>query len=150
MTQNKFRTLLRLSCFKSLLSFGILPRWPTATLPNHLERLTIRDTQSSSSSPQHSPDEDALVVVAFPEAAVALVGHGEDVRRDLSHVVLAVSLHGRAVIQPWDALVGVHGGNYRTNVGLQGHSTLRAVSTPGLEQTNTSQTIDRKYAFAKL
>lgn len=149
MTQNKFRTLLRLSCFKSLLSFGVVPTWPTATLPNHLERLTIRDPQSSS-SPQHSPDEDALVVVALPEAAVALVGHGEDVRCDLSHVVLAVSLHSRAVVQPRDALVGVHRGNYRTNVGLQAHSTPRAVSTPGLEQTNTSQMTDRKYAFAKL
>lgn len=92
-----------------------------------MPQLTIRGTQSSSS--QHSPDEDALVVVALPEAAVALVGHGEDVGRDLSHVVPAVALHGGAVVQPRDALVGVHRGHYRTNVGLQAHSTPRAVST---------------------
>lgn len=96
--------------------------WRIAMLPNHLERVTRRGTQSSSSR-HHSPDEDTLVVVALPEAAVALVGHGEDVRRNLSHVVLAVSLHGGAVVQARDALVGVHGGNYRTYVGLQAHST---------------------------
>lgn len=113
-------------------------------LPNHLERVTWRSTQSSSSSSQHSPDEDTLVVVALPEAAVALVGHGEDVRRNLSHVVLAVSLHGGAVVQARDALVGVHGGNYRTNVGLQAHSTPQSCyHTWGGTDQHSSQMIDK-------
>lgn len=94
---------------------------------NPLEGLTLRDTQGGSR--QHSPDEDTLVVVAFPEAAVALVGHGEDVRRHLSHVVPAVALHRRAIVQPRDALVGVHRGHDGANVGLQAHSTPRAVIT---------------------
>lgn len=64
-----------------------------------------RDNQIGSS---HLPDEDALVVMALPKAAVALVCHSEDVRCNLSHVVLAVSLHGGAVVQSCNALVGVH------------------------------------------
>ena len=40
------------------------------------------------------PDEDALVVVALPQAAVALVGDGEDVRGQLAQVAPAVALHG--------------------------------------------------------
>lgn len=60
--------------------------------------------------------------MALPKAAVALVRHSEDMRRYLSHVVLAVSLHGCAVVESRDALVRVHRGNYGTNVGLQAHS----------------------------
>lgn len=73
-------------------------------LLNHLGRLTSRDYQSSSGL----PDEDTLVVMSLPEAAVALVCHSEDVRWNLSHVVLAVSLHSGAVVQSRDALVRVH------------------------------------------
>ena len=95
--------------------------WPKPMLLlNHLGRLTSRDNQISSSS--HLPDEDTLVVMALPKAAVALVRHSEDMRCNLSHVVLAVSLHGGAVVQSRDALVRVHRGNYRTNVGLQAQS----------------------------
>lgn len=72
-------------------------------------------------SSSHLPDEDTLVVMTLPEAAVALIRHGEDVRCNLSHVVLAVSLHGSTVIQARDGLVRVHRGHYGTNVCLQAH-----------------------------
>lgn len=49
-------------------------------------------------SSSHLPDEDTLVVMTLPEAAVALVCHSKDVRCNLSHVVLAVFLHGSTVI----------------------------------------------------
>lgn len=44
----------------------------------------------------------------LPQRAVALVGHGKDVRRDLTQVVLAVALHSRVVVQAGKELVGVH------------------------------------------
>lgn len=65
------------------------------------------------------PDQDALVVVALPQAAVALVGHGEDVGGQLPQVALAVALHGRALVQAGDGLVGVHRGDDGADVGLQ-------------------------------
>lgn len=103
--QSELRTLSRNSDYLKaylLLDFSS-PRGPN---PNPLGRLTSRDNQSSSRS--HLPDEDTLVVMALPKAAVALVRHSEDMRCDLSHVVLAVSLHGGAVVQSRDALVRVH------------------------------------------
>lgn len=75
--------------------------------------------------------------MALPKAAVALVRHSEDMRCNLSYVVLAVSLHGGAVVQSRDALVRVHRRNYRTNVGLQAHSPPRVVITHSVEQINT-------------
>lgn len=65
-----------------------------------------------------SPDEDALAVVPLPQAAVALAGHGENVRRQLPHLVPAVQLHRRAVVQAADLLVGVDGGQDGADVGL--------------------------------
>lgn len=90
-------------------------------------RYTVRDNQSSS----HLPDEDTLVFVTLPKAAVALVGHSKDVRCNLSHVMLAVSLHGSAVIQPWDGLVRVHRSNYGTNVRLQAQNPPELLSEMG-------------------
>lgn len=55
-----------------------------------------------------SPDEDALVVMALPQAAIALVGDGENVRRELAQMALAVLLHGGALVQAGDGLIGVH------------------------------------------
>lgn len=43
-------------------------------------------------------DEDALVVMALPQAAIALVGYGEDVRWKLAQVAPAVLLHGGALV----------------------------------------------------
>lgn len=40
------------------------------------------------------PDEHTLAVVSFPEASVALVGHGEDVRREFAEVMSTVQLYG--------------------------------------------------------
>lgn len=45
-----------------------------------------------------SPDENALVVMALPQAAIALVGYGEDVRWKLTQVAPAVLLHGGALV----------------------------------------------------
>lgn len=39
------------------------------------------------------PDEHTLAVVPFPEAAVALIGHGEDVGRELAEVMSTVQLY---------------------------------------------------------
>lgn len=69
------------------------------------------------------PDEDTLVVVALPQAAVALVGDGEDVGRQLPQVAPAVALHGGALVQAGDGLVGVHGGDDGADVGLQAQGT---------------------------
>lgn len=102
---------------------------------NHLGSLTGRGNQSIRGS-CYLPDEDALAVMALPKAAVALVGHSEDVRCNLSHVVLAVSLHGGAIVQSWDALVRVHRCNDGANVGLQAHSPHRVI-TRRVEQINT-------------
>lgn len=57
--------------------------------------------------------------MALPQAAVALVGDGEDVGGELPEVALAVALHGGALVQAGDGLVGVHGGDDGANVGLQ-------------------------------
>ena len=54
----------------------------------------------------------------LPQAAVALIGHGEDVGRELPHVVAAVHVHRGAVVQTRDVLVGVHRGQDRADVGL--------------------------------
>ena len=53
-------------------------------------------------------DEDTLVVMALPQAAIAFVGNGEDVRWKLAQVAPAVLLHGGALVQASDGLVGVH------------------------------------------
>lgn len=55
-----------------------------------------RPTPSSLRS--GSPDEDALVVMALPQAAIALVGDGEDVRWKLAQVAPAVLLHGGTLV----------------------------------------------------
>ena len=66
------------------------------------------------------PDEHALVVVALPQAAIALVGDGEDVGGQLAQVAPAVAIHGIPRVQARDGLVGVHGGDDGADVGLQG------------------------------
>lgn len=66
-----------------------------------------------------SPDEDTLAVVSLPQAAVALVGHGKDVRGQLPHLVFAVQIDCSAVIQARYLLVGVYCCQDRTDVGLR-------------------------------
>lgn len=77
-----------------------------------------------------SPDEDALVVIVLPQAAVALVGDGEDVRRELAQMAPAVQLHGGTLVQAGDGLIGVHGGDDGADVGLQAEGKGRA-ALPG-------------------
>lgn len=55
-----------------------------------------------------SPDEDALAVMAPPQAAVALAGCGKDVGWQLTQTVLAVQVNGISIIQSSDGLVGIH------------------------------------------
>lgn len=66
----------------------------------------------------HSPDKHTLAVMSLPQAAVALIGYGEDVRRELPQVVAAVKVHGGWGIQPADLLVGVHCCQDGADVGL--------------------------------
>lgn len=61
----------------------------------------------------------------LPQAAVTLVGHGKDVRRQLPHLVLAVQVHCGAVIQARYLLVGIHCRQDRTDVGLRGMKKTR-------------------------
>lgn len=56
--------------------------------------------------------------MAFPDAAVAFIGHGKDMGRELSNVVLGVQVHPVQVIQAWDLLVGVHRCQDTADVGL--------------------------------
>lgn len=57
--------------------------------------------------------------MSLPQTAVTLVGHGEDVRRKLPHLVFAVQVDGVGVIQARYRLVGVHGGQDGADVGLR-------------------------------
>lgn len=68
---------------------------------------------------QSSPDEDTLAVVSLPQAAVTLVGHGEDVRRQLPHLVFAVQVDCSALVQARYLLIGIYCRQDRTNVGLR-------------------------------
>lgn len=65
------------------------------------------------------PDEDTLVLQPPPQRPVALVGHGEDVWRNLSQMVTTVELHGRAVVQTGQTLVWVHCCQDRADVRLR-------------------------------
>lgn len=46
--------------------------------------------------------------MALPDAAVAFIGYGEDVRREFPQMVLGVLVHPLQVIHPRNLLVGVH------------------------------------------
>lgn len=89
------------------------------------QRAWLRPGNVPSRAPRWLPDEDALVVVALPQATVALVGDSEDVGGQLPQVALAVLLHGGALVQACDGLVGVHGGDDGADVGLQVHGVGR-------------------------
>lgn len=65
----------------------------------------------------------------LPQAAVTLVGDREDVGGQLPQVAPAVPLHGGALIQASDGLVGVHGGDDGADVGLQAHGVGRQRDT---------------------
>lgn len=57
---------------------------------------------------QDSPDENTLAVVSLPQAAVALVGHSEDMRRQLPHVMFAVQVDSSAIVQACYLLIGIY------------------------------------------
>lgn len=77
------------------------------------------DNRPTPSLCSRSPDEHALVVMALPQAAIALIGYGKDVRWKLAQVAPAVLLHGSALVQASDGLVGVHRCDDGADVGLQ-------------------------------
>lgn len=82
------------------------------------------DAGSARSAPArrssaHSPDQDALVLQPLPQRAIALVRHGEDVRRDLAEVVAAVVRHSLVVVQTQEQLVRVHRRQDGADVGLR-------------------------------
>lgn len=57
--------------------------------------------------------------MAFPDAAVAFVRHGEDVWGELPYVVLGVQVHPLRVVQARDLLVGVDGCQDAANISLK-------------------------------
>jgi hypothetical protein len=81
-----------------------------------------------------------LVVVTLPQAAVALVGNGKDVRRQLAQVMRAILLHGAAIVQAGDGLVGVHRGDDGADVSLQAHGGDRA-ALPRAQQRQASDAV---------
>lgn len=57
--------------------------------------------------------------MAFPDAAVAFVGHSKNVWRELPQMVLGVLVHPPEVIKTWDLLVWVDSCQDAANVGLE-------------------------------
>lgn len=57
--------------------------------------------------------------MSLPQAAVALVGHGKDVRRQLPHLVFAVQVNGSAVVQARYLLIGIYCSQDGANVSLK-------------------------------
>lgn len=70
--------------------------------------------------------------MSLPDAAVAFVGHGKDMRRQLTQLVLGVQVHPLRVVQTWDLLVRVDGRQDAADVCLKsaipdepGHAVAR-------------------------
>lgn len=82
-------------------------------------RAADRRADGGRTGPTHLPDQDALALQPLPQRAVALVSHGEDVRRDLAQVVAAVERHHLALVQTRDQLVRVHRRQDGADVGLR-------------------------------
>lgn len=61
--------------------------------------------------------------MSLPQAAVALVRHGEDVRRQLPHLVFAVQSNCSGVVEPCYLLIRVHCCQDGADVGLRAQKT---------------------------
>lgn len=57
--------------------------------------------------------------MAFPDAAVAFIGHSKNVRRELPQMVLGVQIHPLEVIEAGDLLVWVDGCQDAADIGLK-------------------------------
>lgn len=55
----------------------------------------------------------------LPQAAITLIGHSEDMRRQLPHLVFAVQIDCGPVVQARYLLVGVYSCQDGANVGLR-------------------------------
>lgn len=98
---------------------------------------------------EHSPDQDTLVLQRLPQRAVALVSHGEDVGADLAQVVAAVQLHGGAVVQAGQRLVGVHRRQDGADVRLRGDKVNQLRLSVTMETEHNRQISDQVYALKK-
>lgn len=57
--------------------------------------------------------------MALPDAAVAFISYGEDVRWKLSQMVLGVQVHPLQVVHSRNLLVGVHGCQDAADISLR-------------------------------
>lgn len=57
--------------------------------------------------------------MSLPQAAVTLIGHSEDMRRQLPHLVFAVQIDCSTVVQARYLLVGIYSSQDGANVGLR-------------------------------
>lgn len=81
--------------------------------------LICNNRRLCAASLSSSPDEDTLAVMSLPQAAVTLIGHSKDMRRQLPHLVFAVQIDCCAVIQASYLLIGIYCCQDRTDVGLK-------------------------------
>lgn len=126
--------------------------WCSQSSRHHSPRWSDTDTGISGSMTSlslvllrkcpHWPDEDALTVVPLPQAAVTLVGHGEDVRRQLAHLVFAVQVDRSAVVQACYLLIWVYRRENRTYVGLDAE-TMKQINYWWFERRNKKNMQDR-------
>lgn len=89
--------------------------------------------------------------MSLPQAAVTLIGHCENVRRQLPHLVFAVQLNCSAVIKACYLLVGIYCCQDRTNVCLSRTKQRKTimwekcfnnlVSTVSFHMTSTKQSV---------
>lgn len=87
------------------------------------------------------PDEDALTVVSLPQAAVTFIGHSEDVRRQLPHLVFAVQVHCRGIVQACYLLIWIYCSKNRTYVGLSDTQMTKRVKWPTRNQTGRQRSL---------
>lgn len=74
--------------------------------------------------------------MAFPDTAVALIGNGEDVWRELPQMVLGVQVHPLQVVHPGNLLVGVHRRQDAADISLR---IMEKVLRAGIPSAYTSK-----------
>lgn len=92
-----------------------------------------------------SPDEHALAVVSLPQAAVTLVCHSEDVRRQLPHLVFAVQSNGSGIIQACDLFIWIDCCQDRSDVCLRTKKRQRKKKSRGISDNASRVYLDSQF-----
>lgn len=93
-----------------------------------------------------SPDEHALAVVSLPQAAVTLVCHSEDVRRQLPHLVFAVQSNGSGIIQACDLFIWIDCCQDRSDVCLRTKKRQRKTKSRGISDNASRVYLDSQFS----